>query len=285
MKKNNIRLSPSAIACYYECQRKFFYRYIRGLEEKPRPSMVRGRITHRVLENFFNFVDLAGIEQENWQSLWKKFRNVLFSILDTEWKQIGKTYEDCFKNEDQKAELFEETKEFLDFYAIKMAFSLMNKMKELDKNSKWFTKNIKRFFYPKDMEMKLELKDEGMKGFVDKTINIFGKGIAIVDYKTSKCPLPHFIPESHLKQGKTYAFLWNEIYHELPKHISFYYLRTGESVFYPISEKDIEEIRKDIQEIRGKKPVVSEFLRNETKLCDFCDFKVFCLKKKTDQPS
>jgi len=285
MKKNNIRLSPSAIACYYECQRKFFYRYIRGIEEKPRPSRVRGRITHRVLENFFNFVDLGGIEEENWQSLWKKFRNVLFSLLDTEWKQIGKTYEDCFKNEDQKAELFEETKEFLDFYAIKMAFSLMNKMKELDKNSKWFTENIKRFFYPKDMEMKLELKDEDMKGFVDKTMNIFGKGIAIVDYKTSKCPLPHFIPESHLKQGKTYAFLWNEIHHELPKHISFYYLRTGESVFYPISEKDIEEIRKDIQEIRSKKPVVSEFLRNETKLCDFCDFKVFCLKKKTDQPS
>lgn len=282
--KNNVRLSPTGIACYFECQRKFFYKYIRGIEEKPRPSRVRGKIAHRVLEQFFNLVDLADIKEENWRDLWKKFRGVLFSLLETEWKQIGKIYDDCFKDEKQKTKLLNETKEFLDFYAIKLAFSLMNKMRELDKNSEWFEDNIKRFFYPKDMEMRLELKEDGIAGFVDKTMSIFGKGIAIVDYKTSKCPLPHFIPESHIKQGKAYAFLWNEIHHELPKHISFYYLRTGESVFYPISERDIEEIRKDIQEIRNKKPVLNEFSKNESKLCNFCDFKIFCQKKK-GQPS
>ena len=133
--------------------------------------------------------------------------------------------------------------------------------------------------------MKLELVEQGMKGFVDKTINIFGKGIAIVDYKTSKCPLPHFIPEGHLKQGKVYAFLWNEIHKEMPKHVSFYYMRTGESVFYPISETDIEEIRNDIKEIRSKKPVISEFPRSETRLCDFCDFKPFCLRDKEEKAS
>ena len=36
---------------------------------------------------------------------------------------------------------------------------------------------------------------------------------------------------------------------EMPKHISFYYLRTGESVFYPISERDIEEIKNDISKL------------------------------------
>lgn len=277
--KNNVRLSPTSIACYYECQRKFFYKYIRGIKEKPRPSRVRGKIVHRVLEHFFTFVDLTDIEEGNhWQDLWKKFRNVLFSLLETEWKQIGKIYDDCFKDEKQKTQFLNETKEFLDFYAIKLAFSLMNKIKELDKNSEWFEDNIKRFFYPKDMEMKLELNDEGIAGFVDKTMSIFGKGIAIVDYKTSKCPLPHFIPGEHLKQGKAYAFLWNQLFGELPKHVSFYYLRTGESVFYPISEKDIEEIKKDIEEIRSKKLIVSEFPKKESRLCDFCDFKIFCSK-------
>jgi putative RecB family exonuclease len=279
-KRNNIKLSPTGIACYHECPRKFYYIYVRGIEEKPTPSKVRGKIVHRVLEHFFTFVDLVNVQQEHWHGLWKKFRNVLFSLLETEWKQIGKVYEDCFKDEKQKTRFFNETKEFLDFYAIKLAFSLMNKVKELDKNSEWFESDIKRFFYPKDMEIKLELEEEGIAGFVDKTMSLFGKGIAIVDYKTSKCPLPHFIPETHLKQGKAYAFLWSRTFNELPKHVSFYYLRTGESVFYPISERDIEEIKKDIEEIRSKKPVVKEFPKKITKLCDFCDFRRFCFRKR-----
>jgi len=281
MRNNNIRLSPTSIACYFECPRKFFYRYIRGIEEKPTPSKVRGKIVHCVLEHFFTIVNLTDIEEGNhWHDLWKKFRDVLFSLLETEWNLIGKNYDDCFKNEAQKTNFLNETKEFLDFYAIRLAFSLMNKIKELDRNSEWFEENIKRFFYPKNMEMKLELNDEGIAGFVDKTMSVFGKGIAIVDYKTSKCSLPHFIPEEHLKQGKAYAFLWQKLFGEMPKHISFYYLRTGESVYYPISERDIEEIRKDIEEIRSKKPKLEEFKKKESKLCDFCDFKMFCFQEK-----
>jgi len=281
MKNNNVRLSPTSIACYYGCPRKFFYRYIRCIEEKPTPSKVRGKIVHRVLEHFFTIVDLTDIEEGNhWQYLWKKFRDVLFSLLETEWNLIGKSYEDCFKNEVQKTNFLNETKEFLDFYSIRLAFSLMNKMKELDKNSEWFEENIKRFFYPKNMEMKLELNDEGIAGFVDKTMSVFGKGIAIIDYKTSKCPLPHFIPEEHLKQGKSYAFLWHKLFGEMPRHISFYYLRTGESIYYPISERDIEEIEKDIEEIRSKKTKLENFPKKKSRLCDFCDFKIFCFKKK-----
>jgi len=157
-KNNHIRLSPTSIACYFECPRKFFYRFIRGIEEKPRPSMIRGKIVHRVLEHFFTFVDLTDIEEgKSWQEIWEKFRKVLFSLLETEWNQIGKLYDDCFSSEKQKTQFLNETKEFLDFYAIKLAFSLMNKMKELNKNSQWFEEEIKRFFYPKNMEMKLVL--------------------------------------------------------------------------------------------------------------------------------
>jgi len=282
MEKNNkIRLSPTSIACYFECPRKFFYKHIRKIEEKPRPSLVRGKIVHRVLEHFFTFIDLTDIEEgKDWKEIWEKFRKALFSLLETEWNQIGKLYDDCFSSEKQKTQLLNETKEFLDFYAIKLAFSLVNKMRELNKNSKWYEDEIKRFFYPKDMEMKLELEEEDVAGFVDKTMSLFGKGIAIVDYKTSKCPFPHFIPEEHLKQGKAYAFLWKKLFGEMPKHVSFYYLRTGESVFYPISDRDIEEIKNDIDTIRSKKPVLDEFPKKVTRLCDYCDFRQFCFNEK-----
>ena len=276
---NSIRLSPSAIATYFDCQRKFFYVYIRKMPIKTSAAMVRGTITHKVLDHFFNYVNIADIQEDDWQILWKRFKKVLFSLLETEWKQIGKDHPDCYQSEKKKKEDLEETKRFLDFYAAKLAFSLSDKLSTLDKNSRWFETELKRFFYPKDRELRINL-DNNMAGVVDKTLSLFGKGIAIVDYKTSKCPLPHFIPESHLKQGKTYAYLWKERFDELPKHISFYYLRTGESVYYPITEADIEEIKRDIKEIRSKKPVPIEFPKNKTKLCDYCDFKGFCFKKK-----
>lgn len=279
MRRNEIKLSPTAIACYFECPRKFYYLYVQGLEEKPTPAKVRGKIVHKVLENFFSFVKFEDItSEEEWQDLWKKFRKILFSLLEVEWKSIGKNYPDCFRSQKEKEEMLDETKDFLDFYAAKLAFSLINKLKEWDRNSEWFEENLKRFFFPKDVEAKLELEEEGLTGFVDKTMSVFGNGIAIVDYKTNKCPLPHFIPETHLKQAKAYAFLWKQIFGELPKHVSFYYLRSGESVYYPISEKDVEEIKKDLEEIRSKKLKEAEFPKKKSKLCNFCDFKVLCWK-------
>jgi len=273
---NNIKLSPTAIALYFECPRKFFYVHIRKIPEKPTPAKVKGTITHKILDHFFNYVNIADINEEDWHILWKRFNKVLVSLLDTEWKMIGKEYPDCFKSEKQKSEDYEETKKFLDFYAAKLAFTLTEKMCTLDKNSEWFEEELKRFFFPKDREVKVNLENNNISGIIDKTLSLFGNGIAIVDYKTSKCPLPHFIPESHLKQCKAYAYLWKENFNELPKHISLYYLRTGESVYYPIKEEDIEEIRRDIEEIRSKKPVPEEFPKVKSKLCEYCDFNRYC---------
>lgn len=280
--KNNIRLSPTAISLYYDCPRRFFYVYIRKIPEKPTPEKVRGTITHKILDHFFNYVNIADIQENDWHVLWNRFNKVLFSLLDAEWKMIGKDYPDCYKSEKKKNEDYDETKHFLDFYAAKLAFSLSDKLMSLDKESEWFETELKKFFYPKDRELRLNLENNNMSGIVDKTLSLFGKGIAIVDYKTSKCPLPHYIPESHLKQGKAYAYLWKESFNELPKHISFYYLRTGESVYYPIKEEDVEEIKRDIKEIRGKKPVLEEFPKVKSKLCDYCDFKEFCFKGKSE---
>ena len=276
MQEKKLRLSPSALSTYFECQRRFFYRYIRKIPERPTPHLVRGRITHKVLEHFFEYVKLVDLKEGDWEKLWKDFKKVLLSLLDTEWKLIGKEYIDCFKDENEKKGFLDETKRFLDFYAAKLAFSLSDKISELNKESEWFEDELRRFFFPKDRELKLEIKDEEFAGIIDKTMSLFGKGIAIVDYKTSKSSLPHFIPESHLKQGKAYAYLWKKTRNELPRHISFYYLRTGESVYYVISEDDVKEIENDIKEIRSKEHVLEEFPKTPGMLCLSCDYFKFC---------
>ncbi|OGI15174.1 hypothetical protein A3K63_03530 [Candidatus Micrarchaeota archaeon RBG_16_49_10] len=278
-RRNNVRLSPSAITLYQSCQRKFYYVYIKKAELKPRPALVRGSISHKVLESFFDYVNLVDLKEGDWEKLRKDFRKVLFTLLESEWKLIGSEYPDCFASEREKGELLEETKRFLDFYSAKLAYSVTDKLCELNKNSEWFEDDLKRFFYPKDRELRIDLAELNFSGVIDKTMSLFGKGIAIVDYKTSRCSLPHFIPEDHIKQGKAYAYLWKQHFNELPKHVSFYYMRTGESVYYPISEADVEEIQADIDEIRSKDTdSISDFPKNVTKMCGYCDFKGLCFK-------
>ena len=150
------------------------------------------------------------------------------------------------------------------------------------KNPRYFGDDVKRFFYPKDREYKLEFLEQNMIGFVDKTMSLLGGGIAIVDYKTSKTTLPHYISKEDLKQCKVYAYLWKSLFGDAPRHISVFYLRDGESVYYPINEKDFEEIKKDVEEIRAKEIEKNNFPKTVTKLCDYCDYWTLCFKNRED---
>ena len=279
---NKIRLSATGISTYGLCQRKFYYRHIEKLPEKPTPQKVRGSIVHRILDEFFNVADLTGIQRDkHWHEIWKIFKGVLDTLLDAEWKLIGDTYPDCFKDEKQKQEFLEDTKEILDFYSAKLAFALHTRIKEI-KNPRYFADDVKRFFYPKDREYKLEFLEQNMIGFVDKTMSLLGGGVAIVDYKTAKTTLPHYISKEDLKQCKVYAYLWKAIFGEAPKHVSVFYLRDGESVYYPITEKDLEEVRKDVEDIRSKDAEKENFPKNVTKLCDYCDYWKLCFKNREE---
>src|SRR3989338_3540465 len=47
-------LSPSSINLYNQCPRKYYYSYIEKLPTKPNIYLVRGKIVHSILEEFFN---------------------------------------------------------------------------------------------------------------------------------------------------------------------------------------------------------------------------------------
>ena len=124
-KQNNIRLSASGIATYSQCQRKFYYRHVEKLPEKPTPQKVRGSIVHRVLDEFFNVVNLSNIpKDQHWHKTWSDFKDILNTLLDAEWKLIGDDYPDCFKNEKQKQEFLDDTKDIIDFYSAKLAVNV-----------------------------------------------------------------------------------------------------------------------------------------------------------------
>jgi len=279
---SNVRLSPSAISAFSSCEAKFYYRYIMHFPEKPSVYQIRGRIIHKIMEVFFDTMDISKIEKEkHWHSVWQEFRTLIFELLDAEWKKIGSFYEDIFESKEQKEFLLQESKEFLDFFCVKLAYSLYNKSAELADDS-WREENLKRHFYPKNREFKIELEKDNIVGFIDKTMSLYGKGVAIVDYKTSKSSLPHFISESDLKQCKAYAWLWFKKFQELPKFVSVFYVRDGESIYYPISERDLKEIEDDIQNIRSKGTSQQNFQKKPSKLCNYCDFFPKCFAGKEE---
>ncbi|MFH0714576.1 MAG: PD-(D/E)XK nuclease family protein, partial [Candidatus Diapherotrites archaeon] len=119
-------------------------------------------------------------------------------------------------------------------------------------------------------------------GIVDKTMQLFGQGMAIVDYKTSKSSLPHSISERDLKQCKAYAYLWNAKFQEMPRFVSIFYLRDGESVYYPISERDLKEIEDDVKNIRGREKDKPQFELKPQTLCKYCDFFSKCYASEED---
>ena len=282
---NNIRLSPSGISTFAQCEAKFYYRHVLKIPEKPSVFQIRGRIIHKVFELFFENIQIAKIEKKkHWHSVWQDFKSFIFELLDTEWEKIGKQdspYMDIFESKEQKEFLYQETKEFLDFFCVKMAYSLFNKVQEL-KDDEWFEQNLKKHFYPKHREFKIELLQDNIVGFIDKTLSLYGEGVAIVDYKTSKSSLPHFIAESDLKQCKAYAWLWFKKFKELPKFVSVFYVRDGESIYYPISEKDLQEIEGDIKSIRSKSLELSAFPKSPSVLCNYCDFFQKCFQSREE---
>lgn len=268
-----MKLSPSKLVTYDKCPRKFYYRYVADIKEPATAAMVRGNIFHKILEDFYLVVDIHAYIDTPWDKIAENFEKITEQLFDAEWAKIGMDHEDVFA-EEEKTTFYKETKEFLKFFAIKEAFRLHELLKQNKLGDRWFNENVSRGFYPKAREMRISTDE--MHGFIDKTINVFGRGVGVVDYKTSKSPLPHFIDKSHLLQLKAYAYLFKEKTGKLPYHLSIYYARTGESVYYETSEIDVEEIKEMIKKIRTLKREIGNFRQSPTKLCNYCFYKDIC---------
>lgn len=268
------KLSPSQIVLYDYCPRKYYYRYVLGVKEPSTPATVRGTIFHRVLELFYDFIDVKAYVGKSWEEISESFKKILEQVFRIEWSKIGSTYDDVFTNSDVKEEYERETLDFLKFYAVKEAYRLHQFLKKNDSSDEWFLVNFERVFKPRSREEYIELDD--VKGYIDKTVNLFGKGVGIVDYKTSDNSLPHVIDRSHLLQLKAYAYLYNRGKGLLPDHLSIYYAKTGESVYYPLRDGDLLEVERLINEIKSKSRDISDFPQKPSKLCENCFYYNMC---------
>ncbi len=266
------RLSPSRIVTYDSCPRKYWYRYVEKIKEPETLHTVRGTLFHKVLEDFYSVFNVKNVKTSGWQELSKIFEKVLIHLLELEWNKLTSQKKELFLGEEEKWK--EETKDFLKFFAIKEAYRIHNFLKKNDKDDNWFKANFEREFVPRSREEYIGLED--IHGYLDKTVNVFGRGVGIIDYKTSEYKMPHAIDESYLLQLKAYAYMFKKKNNELPVYLSIYYAKNGESVYYKTSEEDVKEIEEVISEIKTLTKEVQSFPRNVTNLCKYCFFKGTC---------
>ncbi len=275
--KNNNKLSPSKIVTYYKCPRKYWYKYIKKIPEPSTEATIRGTIFHKILEDFYDLLEPKKLKGLSFTQIKDFFQNMLINLLQIEWNKIGKEYEDVFTRE-SKDYFFEETKEFLDFYAVKEAYKIYQFLKKSNPEDKWFELNFNTMFKPKSREE--YISTEEVHGYIDKTVNLFGKGIGIVDYKTSKTNLPHYLDKSHKIQLKVYAYLYYKEHGILPTYGSIYYARDGETIYYEVKKEDIKKVEQMISEIKNKEEKIKNFPKNKTGLCEYCFYKNICDKQE-----
>jgi len=268
----DVKLSPSKIVTFNKCPRKFWYKYVLKIKEPPTPSTVRGTVFHKVLERFYDVIDVKKLKNKSWPELAETFKQLLHNLSMIEWSKLTPEQLSLF---DDVEGWKKETQEFLDFFAVKEAYRVSDFIKNNGLVSdEWFETSFHTVFKPRSQEEYIDFED--VHGYLDKTINLFGKGVGVVDYKTSKTPLPHVIDDSHLLQLKTYAYLFTRKNGFLPKHLSVYYARTGESVYYPVTEKDLIEVKELIDKIKSLPRDESYFPGKVSRLCEYCFYRAQC---------
>jgi len=120
--------SPSSINTYKQCPRKYFYHYIMELETRPSIYLIRGKIAHSVLEDFFK-LNIENISLVNFDF---EFKIILHELLSKHWKE-GKENLAVLDMRDSEIKFYlEETKQMLQYWLIDFLKVLADEMTSSD---------------------------------------------------------------------------------------------------------------------------------------------------------
>lgn len=248
--------SPSSINTYKRCPRKYYYEYILGLQSLPSIHLIRGKITHSTLEDFFK-IDIKFISKDHFEF---ELNILLNNLLKKNWE----------KSEKNLKELNLEKKE-IDFYYRETLAMLDN----------WFRNFIRRLDKELNKSHNLEIafktiqplteahivsEKHQVQGFLD-TVYKKTEGVFIVDYKTSK--EAKITPEYRL-QLAIYSLLYYEKYGVKPKKVGIDFLR-HDIQFIDVDEQLMDFARQECKLIHEKtlSDNIEDYPKTPNKLCDY----------------
>ncbi|MBI2564937.1 PD-(D/E)XK nuclease family protein [Candidatus Woesearchaeota archaeon] len=258
--------SPSSIKTYKLCPRKYYYSYIRKLATIPTIHLVRGQITHKVLENFFN-INVNELSEETFEN---QLKIEVQKLLVQHWKDSSSVIDALNLSSNQKIFYFEET--------MLMLFNWVDGFIRKLKSRPEPVQEAFQVLTPK-REINLVSSERSVRGIIDAVQEIDGK-VHILDYKTSST----FDLNEHKLQLAIYALLYQEKYGKLPDKLGVYYLKVGEQ-FINIDQSLLDMADKEIKLMheKTKSQDIKDYPKNIGSWCKWsagkCDFYENCIKE------
>ena len=92
-------LSPTSINTYLRCPQKFYFKYIKGLKEKPSIYLVRGIAVHEALAKFYdqNISNVSDIEN---------LKITLTTLFHDAWSRQDERINKLELNQEELAEFY-----------------------------------------------------------------------------------------------------------------------------------------------------------------------------------
>jgi len=261
--------SPSSINTYKQCPRKYFYQYVLSLATKPSIHLVRGKIAHSVLEDFFK-LDIKNISEKNYDF---EFKVILHELLSKHWHEAKEEFEKLNLGEADVTFYLEETKQMIQFWLLEFLKNLTEQAK-----AKSFIDAFQELT-PKT-EMYFCSEKYGVQGYIDAILKN-NEGVKIIDYKTSK--RDHMSPAYKL-QLAIYALLYDEKYGCLPDKVGIHFLRYCENSF-DVNQELLDFAKKECEMVHRKtsSKEITDYPKTISFLCKWrtgqCDFYNQCQKE------
>jgi len=263
-------LSPSSVNTYLGCPRRFYYRYIVRVPDRPNRYSVKGLIIHEIIEEFLSKYE---------KSLKKRLDRITKKIATKEKFEVFEMSEEEIDYELKDIDLI--IRSFYNMFRMKMRMALFQEK----------AKNEQHAFYlirPKYQEIEIQDDHLKLRGRIDTIEKTFSGKTIIGDYKTSSmygiCP-----KEDHMRQIAMYSLLYYKKHLRFPDYACLYYLRYGEKYYFEVTPSMISEAESLVKyvwnEIDSKSEMI-EFPKKEGNLCGYCPFLEQCIKdgkeKKTE---
>jgi len=203
--------SPSSILTYKQCPRKYYYHYIAKLPSKLSIHLVRGKIAHTVLENFFN-ININEINDRNYQ---EKLKQVIQEMLVGEWKKKSNELEKLKLSKDDLQFYFDETVLMMLNFINNFIYRIESRIKKAESFKEAFKK------LTPITEKQYISEHYKVQGYIDVIEDIDDK-IRLIDYKTSKSTR---ISDEHKLQLAIYALLYYDKHAKKPHKVGINFLK------------------------------------------------------------
>jgi CRISPR/Cas system-associated exonuclease Cas4 (RecB family) len=263
--------SPSSINTYRQCPRKYFYNYIQKLPTIKSIHLIRGKMVHSVLENFFK-LNISSFNEEHIEF---ELNVLLQSMFKDEWQKSRGDLIDINLGQQKLEFYYNESQEMLNTWFE----SLLNRIRLKQNNHMSFVDAFN--LLKPETEIYFKSEKHQVQGFIDAVHNINGE-VSLIDYKTSK---KNNISDDYKLQLAIYALLYFERYGKHPNLVGIDFLKHGLK-YMKVDEGLLELARQECSLIQEntKSENIQDYPMKTSPLCKWstgqCDFYDICFGQK-----